>query len=364
MTSRARPPGGDRCPGVLRPYVTGDGALVRLRLPGGRVRIAVLAELMSLAGEFGAPVLQVTSRANLQLRALPDPLPEAFIERIEATGLLPSATHERVRNILAAPLAPNLQPLVEALDGALTGDPGLAELPGRFLFALSDETGSVLSEGWDLAYQSLSADRGLVLAGDYAIDVAQNEAVSELICRAHLFLEHRSGPDVWNIDDLPADSVVFDRMHPHVLGTAGPLEPGPVGDDLLVGVPLSMLRPTQLDALVAVTHELVLTPWRSFVVPGGARHAAQLVEAGFTVTRESPWARLTACVGAPSCARTQTRTLDLATDATTQMRAHGPRVHVVGCERRCGEPPADHVTLVSPADADEIVRAANEPVHA
>jgi len=344
---------------VLRPYVTGDGALVRLRIPGGRIDITVLVDLMALAGEFGAPLLQLTSRANLQLRALPDPLPEALIGRIEATGLLPSATHERVRNILAAPLALGFRPMVEALDEAITADPTLADLPGRFLFALSDESGSVLSEGWDLAYQSLSADRGLVLAANHAIEVARVDAVPELIHRAHLFLQLRSGADVWTMDDLPVDSAVFDVMNSHAVQAAAPLEPGPVGDDLVVGVPLAMVRPAQLDALAAVTGELVLTPWRSFVVPGGARHGAQLAKAGLATTRESPWARLTACVGAPSCARTQTRTLDLATSASTRTIGGGTRIHIVGCDRRCGEPRADHLTLISPADADEIVSAAN-----
>lgn len=364
MTSPARPSGGDRCPGVLRPYVTGDGALVRLRVPGGRIRVDVLAELMQLTTQFGAPVLQLTSRANLQLRALPDPLPEELIEAIEATGLLPSATHERVRNILAAPLAPDLQPLVDDLDAAIVADPVLAELPGRFLFAVSDRTGSVLSEGWDLAYQALSAESGLILAGDSATEVLQRDAVSELIRRARLFLDHRAGPEVWNVRDLSADSPMFDGLRPHAAAAMPPLEPGPVGADLVVGVPLAMLRPEQVEAVAAITDELVLTPWRSFVVPGGVRHAARLQSAGLVTTADSPWARLTACVGAPSCARTQTRTLDLATAATTQMAADGPRVHVVGCERRCGEPSSEHRTLISPADAREVVDAANGAAHA
>lgn len=349
---------------MLRPYISGDGALVRLRVPGGRIGADVLTELMALAGEYGAPALQLTSRANLQLRALPDPLPQGLIERIEATGLLPSASHERVRNILAAPLNPSLRPLVDALDAAITADPALTALPGRFLFALSDETGSVLSQGWDLAYQQLGADRGLVLAGDRALEVSHKAAVSALIYRARLFLQHRSGEDVWNVRDLPTGSPVLVGMQQHEPAASAPLKPGPIGSDLVVGVPLGMLRPEQLRAITAVTDELVLTPWRSFVLPGGARHGARLASAGLATTCESPWARLTACVGAPSCARTQTRTLDLASDATGRMSADGTRVHVVGCERRCGAPSTDHLTLISPVDVDEIVGAATGAANA
>ncbi|MBO1756763.1 cobalamin biosynthesis protein CobG [Allobranchiibius sp. CTAmp26] len=360
MTSRARPDGGDRCPGVLRPFVAGDGALVRLRVPGGLIGVDVLADLVGIAAEYGAPVLQLTSRGNLQLRALPDPLTEELIERIEATGLLPSASHERVRNILAAPLAVSLRPLVEAVDAAITSDPALSELPGRFLFAVSDESGSVLTEGWDLAYQALEDHEGVLLAGGFAAQVHPADAVAELIRRAHLFLDHRAGDDVWNVRDLPTDSPVFEGMLPYGARLPGPLEPGPAGADLVVGVPLGMLRPAHLDALGELADEVVLTPWKSFVVPGAAADPGRLQDAGLVTTSTSPWSRITACVGAPYCARTQTHTLDLATAATAQMTGAGPRIHVVGCERRCGEPSSDHLTLVAPTDVHQVVAASGD----
>lgn len=358
MIIPARPIGDDRCPGVLRPYVSGDGALVRLRVPGGRIGVDVLTELMALAGEYGAPVLQLTSRANVQVRALPDPLPEQLIGRIEATGLLPCASHERVRNILAAPLARSLRPLVEALDAAIMADAELADLPGRFLFALSDRTGSVLAEGWDLAYQQMDGTRGRILARGRALDIEVEDAVSELVRRARLFLDHRSGDDVWNVRDLPAESPVFAGMHPQVPLPAAPLTPGPIGEDLVAGVPLGMLRAAHLKAIAAVIDEVILTPWRSFLLPGAAQHAIPLREAGLITAPGSPWSRITACVGAPSCARTQTRTLDLATAATARLSGSSARVHLVGCERRCGEPSSPHHTLIAPDDVDDVVDAA------
>ena len=78
--------------------------MVRLRLPGGRVPVRTLRRLSDLSTAYGNGVLQLTSRAGLQLRGLPDPLPEAFVDAVAATGLLPSTTHERVRNIVASPL--------------------------------------------------------------------------------------------------------------------------------------------------------------------------------------------------------------------------------------------------------------------
>src|SRR3712207_6025549 len=94
----------DRCPGVLRPWIAEDGALLRVRLIGGRVGRGQLAGLVRLAREYADGNLRLTSRANLQLRGVPVPVPPSLIEGIAALGLLPSPTHELVRNVMVSPL--------------------------------------------------------------------------------------------------------------------------------------------------------------------------------------------------------------------------------------------------------------------
>src|SRR5690348_6317728 len=95
---------GDLCPGVLRPWPADDGSLVRLRLVGGHLTGPQLSALLDVAERFGDGAVHVTSRANLQVRGLDsDPLPEHIVVAFEQTGLLPSRTHELVRNILVSP---------------------------------------------------------------------------------------------------------------------------------------------------------------------------------------------------------------------------------------------------------------------
>src|SRR5262249_53064419 len=87
-------------------------------------------------GRYGDGALELTSRANVQLRAVRAD-PAELANRLAAAGLLPSVAHETVRNIAAPPLAdPETRDLVQALDRALCADPELAGLPGRFLFAI------------------------------------------------------------------------------------------------------------------------------------------------------------------------------------------------------------------------------------
>ena len=42
----------DRCPGLLRPYHTVDGNMVRLRLPGGFVQADQVLAVSKLAAEY------------------------------------------------------------------------------------------------------------------------------------------------------------------------------------------------------------------------------------------------------------------------------------------------------------------------
>ncbi len=350
----------DRCPSLARPFRADDGALVRLRAPGGRLPVATLVELMAIATEHGAPVLQLTSRGNLQIRALPDPLPPSLVRRLEASGLFPSASHEHTRNVIASPSDADVTRLVGELDTALVADPGLAALPGRFLFAVSSPGGAVLGEPWDLAYEVIDERRGRVLAGPSGVAVPREDAVAELLRRAHLFLRHRPSERVWNVRDLPPGSPVEAGMTPYLPSPAEPPLPGVEGDDLVAGVPLGMLRPAQVAALSSMTSRVTVTPWRSIVVEGGAGHEAGLAAAGFATEPRSPWSRLSACVGAPSCRRTDSPTLDLTTAAAGSVPQGGPRIHVVGCERRCGHPSGDHVTVLNPVSVLDVLAAAGE----
>lgn len=91
---------------MLRPWPAEDGLLVRLRLVGGRLPVASLQRLLQVSVEFADGSVYLTTRANLQLRGLPGRegrLDPAVVAAIESTGLLPSRSHELVRNILVSP---------------------------------------------------------------------------------------------------------------------------------------------------------------------------------------------------------------------------------------------------------------------
>nr|WP_246345408.1 hypothetical protein [Conexibacter arvalis] len=136
----------------MRPHDAGDGRLARVRVPGGLLRADQL-DALAAGAALGNGLAELTSRGSVQLRGLPEGACDGgaaggLARVLAAGGLLPSPAHDRVRNLLASPLAGrhpdsllDTDPLVAAFDAALCADPALAALPGRFLFALDDGAG-------------------------------------------------------------------------------------------------------------------------------------------------------------------------------------------------------------------------------
>ncbi len=338
-------PGTDRCPGVLRPHQAADGAMVRIRIPGGQTTGDALARLGELAAAYGTGLLQLTSRGSVQIRGLPQPLPEDFTEDIVAAGFLPSPSHERVRNVVASPLTglhggrADLRTMIADLDLALCAAPELAQLSGRFLFALDDGRGDVITSDFDLGYSARGPNGGTIIFGFERVPVGAAEAVPAVIKIAHRLLREPRAPVPRPISGTP--EIPLGTMGAHV----GAM------------VPLGLLTPDQVAVVQRVSRRgpVVVTPWRGLIVPYAADQLAELATAGLVVEHGSPWTRLSACVGAPRCASGRIDTLALA-DRLARTATTLPRTHLSGCERRCGAPSHDHLDLVAPTEAEAFAR--------
>lgn len=286
--NRYRP---DRCPGALRPWPADDGLLVRLRLPGGRLRTESLRALVAVAERYGDARVHVTGRSNLQLRALPrrgdtEQLPDVVLDALERTGLLPSRAHDLARNVMASPQTGlaggrvDLRPIVAALDAGLCASAALAGLPGRFLFVLDDGRGDVVSRPCDLGLVALDGDRVQLRVGPgWGPTVALHEAPRALADLATRFLEVRGhGPDAaWHVAELDTPLVTPQPPDPHLPAPAPPLGFGPVPGGVHTAVPETGLDRRAVDQLSAGgAPELVVTPWRGVLIPS-RDHAPDLL---------------------------------------------------------------------------------------
>jgi precorrin-3B synthase len=302
---------------------------------------------------LGLDVIELTSRGNLQVRGVREPA--ALAERLEAAGLLPSPSHERVRNIVASPLGGRgprgvleTDPLVMELDRALCERPLLAGLPGRFLFAFDDGTGDVTSLRADLTH----TPAGLLLAGCPSV-LPSGDPVRTMVAATEIFLRIRG--DAWRLAEVPdgPQRVVSDLGGRLVKTVAAADPPRPHAGvieqrDGLVALdvvpPLGRLSGGQAEALADVADEVRVTPWRSVVVrdlnsSDAHRIAGRLGSAGFATDSDSPWVGVTACTGSPGCAKSQGDVQGEARRFADGL-SHAPEtpVHWAGCERRCGLP--------------------------
>ncbi|MGI5430713.1 precorrin-3B synthase [Streptomyces sp. CA-179760] len=367
----------DACPGTLRLHAADDGALARVRIPGGVLTVAQAETLVDVAERLGDGDLHLTSRGNAQLRGLPDGSAGELAELLDAAGLLPSRGHERVRNIVASPLSGldgqgvlDVRPWLTALDAALCASEAAQALSGRFLFALDDGRGDVAGLGADVTVRATvggGAELALGAAGE-ALHVGAEEAARAALAAAETFLEaaRTSGARGWRVDELPlsgdelldavglrlrADRIDHERRDRETGRTPGP-PPGVLGAGLSVHVPLGRLSAHQWRELTHVADgELRLTPWRGVVLPTQRTDPDQsltrLAATGLVTDPGSPWLRVGACIGSPGCAKSRA---DVRTDAAEALDAIGPSglpLYWSGCERRCGHPRGDRVDVVS-----------------
>ena len=277
----------DRCPGALRPWQADDGLLVRLRLIGGRLTAGELQALTAVAEQYGDGRVHVTARANLQLRGLPGRdggLAPEVLAALEATGLLPTRSHELVRNVLVSPQSgldggldrglgggrADLRPVAAELDSLLCAKAELAALPGRFLFVLDDGRGDLLGRHCDLGLVALDTATAQLRIGDGWGPVAPlDSAAPTIIALAMMFGWRRGdGPDApWHVTELPEPLLPPSPPDPRLPAPRAPLAYGDVPGGRHVEIPGGLLDRRLVDELTAAASTLVVTPWRGVLIP-------------------------------------------------------------------------------------------------
>jgi len=394
------------CPGALRPMLSGDGYLVRLRISGGFVSAAAARAIADCAKRYGNGLLDLSARANLQLRGVQQESLPALVGALQAHGLIDeNAEAEAVRNVLASPLAGlspdaafDIRPHVRALEQRLARDEALHGLPSKFGFIVDDGGDpSLASIGADIrfvAQHDQSAPRFMVcLAGsdDAAVieafdlpDVAARVAVVFMNearkCetpprRMGALIASRGAAVIWRAAGLAPSPQTPRAVTP----------PQPLGHHTLVaqgflGLGFAFGRISARDlawlADMAQAHgsgEMRLTPWRAILLPGVDAKAAQhiLSQASDAFITDPSDARLAviACPGAPACASADGPTQEDALSLAQLARALSPSgvtLHVSGCAKGCARPAASAVTLVARAGLYDLItqgRASDTPVH-
>lgn len=351
------------CPGALHAVVAVDGLLARVRVPGGYIATDAFEALGDLAETYGDGNLDITSRANVQIRGLSGASLRAFGAGLARAGLLPYEAHERVRNVVASPFAGydaselvDVRATVRAFDDGLGRDAQLAALPAKFMVAI--DGGGVHAAGAraDLALRAVGtrddARFALEVGGDDAgvtVPIAEGAALLLASARTALAVARATTGDdrTWRI--------AAGRRSGERSTIAAPRSPRgviPAQDDVhanvVPSVPLGRMTATQARCVAALARqtdcEIRLGAWRGIALVGVKRTSLDdvtttLDRIGLPLNNIAGFDGLAACAGTSGCGASQADVRADAVALAARVRAWQPgfafALHVAGCEKRC-----------------------------
>lgn len=349
------------CPGALRPMQSGDGLLVRLRPRGGSIMPDAAAGIARLAIAHGNGLLDLTSRANLQLRGVTDASYPLLMAGLQSLDLLDAtAAGEARRNIVVSPFwsrSDGSQAIADALADALAG-PDAPELPGKFGFAVDCGDVPVLNHiSADIRLER-GADGDLICRADGSAAgkrVTADSAVAAALALARWFVQ--SGGTARGRGRMALHVQGGATLHPSYLGApaqsaaiASP-KPGPLAEGFLVGLEFGQMRAETLAAL-ALFGTLRATPWRMLLIENVSA-APKL--AGLITSRNDPLLRVIACTGSPGCLQAAQPTRMMARSLAHYV-PDGAVLHVAGCGKGCAHPAPATVTLTAGLDGFDLIR--------
>ena len=389
------------CPGALRPMPSGDGLIVRVRPQSATLGLDELAALAEAAGFCGSGHIDLTRRANLQIRGVSDatlPQLHAVIARLDLLDDSPDG--EAVRNVMINPLA-GIDP-AEVLDvrsiGAelarwLASEKSLWALPTKFGFiidgggvlGLAEQRGDVrlaaIVDGSGTAIAvGLDTWAGVEWLGSISPDAAAAAAIEIGVA----FIGVTSREKRQRMRDLPREGLASIRstIAPRLdalrenprcadapsIKRAGLIELG--AGRLVVGIaaPFGRIEAGQVEMLAGTmaahgVKEIRLSPWRALYAEVSSEQSGQsiLVAAasiGLVVDPGDPLLQIEACPGAPGC---QSTSLDTRGDGR-RMAGLLPRfgftgtVHVSGCAKGCAKSGTSDLVLVGAEGRYGLVR--------
>ncbi len=301
---------------------TKDAFMARLRIPGGVVKTFQLREIARVAQELTTGYVQITTRANLQIRLIqPKDTPE-LLRRIQAVGLhTRGAGADNIRNITANPTAGvdpaeiyNVMPLCQDLAQIILNDRAFYDLPRKFniaydgggLIGTVEDTNDIgaraVKVGEDVFFRiALGGATGhKAFARDLGVLVSPTELNRVVCALVRVFIANGNRTDrkrarlkhlldTWTLDQYLAETEKLlssplrratleeaplayaggELAHSHI-GVYAQLQPGLnfVG----VALPVGQITPKQMQRLADLADnygsgEIRLTVWQNLIIP-------------------------------------------------------------------------------------------------
>lgn len=376
-----------------------DAYMARLRIPGGVLKSYQLRELAKAAKELTSGYIQITTRANLQMRLIqPKDAPE-FLSRIQGCGLhTRGAGADNIRNITCNPTAGvDTKELIDTLPFAreighqILNNREYYNLPRKFNIAfdgggligsvedtndlgaravkVGDEVFFRIAVGGATGHKSFARDIGVlvepgkivaVLLAMLRVYIAKGDRTDRKRARLKHLLEKMSFEEYLaesetllgsklnrTADGLDTPRAEFAHSHVGVY---------PQKQDGLhyigAGVPVGQITAKQLERLADLSDhfgsgEVRLTVWQNFIVPNIPTAFVQtvsksLVQMGFPIKSSPVSTGVIACTGSRYCKFAQADTKGAALALIKHLEKRVPldqpvNIHFTGCPNSCAQ---------------------------
>jgi precorrin-3B synthase len=383
------------CPTLLSPMQSGDGWLTRVKPSAGVLTAAAARLIADAARRHGNGHIDLTSRANLQVRGLTPRSAEDFAEIIIGAGLADTnPLLESVRNVMASPLGPNdpsasfdSHAVAHDIKAMLSGEPTLWALPSKF--------GCLVDGGGVLPLQVIGADI-MVRAHEGKLAVHLDGGMLAALCDrsltesvkalalAFLRLSAQRSEKPRRMRALVmavGEEAIFaaagltaartpPRLTPEARSPIGLISLGYQAQSAFgVGLPFGRIESDALHALADISERrgdgsLHATPWRALLLTGVSASDEmnlrdEVTALDLITDPADPRLDIFACVGAPSCL---SASVDARGDAVRLAAAVGTRdqtLHVSGCSKSCAHRGAASLTLVGRDGRYDLIRNGN-----
>lgn len=376
-----------------------DAFMARLRIPGGVLKSYQLREIAKVARELTSGYIQITTRANLQLRLIQPKDTVEFLARIQGCGLhTRGAGADNIRNITANPTAGidpvelvDVLPYCREIGQRILNQREFYNLPRKFNIAFDGGglIGSVEDTN-DLGARAVKAGEEVMFriaaggatghktfASDLGVLVPPSEIVNTLLAMVRVFINHGDRTDRKRarlkhlLEKMPAEQFLNETErtlgreltrsdlgletprsefgHSHV-GVYPQRQPGLYY--LGARVPVGHITDKQLDRLADLADhhgsgEIRLTVWQNFILPNvsgayTATVAKALAKMGFPTTASPATAGIIACTGNRYCKYAQADTKGHALALIKHLEKSVPmpvpvNIHFTGCPHSCAQ---------------------------
>jgi precorrin-3B synthase len=378
--------------------LTGDGYLVRLHFSCGILASDQARHIARLAQRYGNGLIDLTRRANLQIRGVSEERITGLQAQLVAANLIAEdAQGADAPNVIASPLAGrsrealiDITPIVRDLETRLATELGARELPAKFCVVIEDGARFSLKDvAADIAFEACERNgkvRFAVLIGGGEVGgfVEADEIAATALTLMSAFTALRTktvAPRMCELVrevGLPAITAscpalgglsrkLWNARH-DVDGRGKPGQDvlGLIADNVLgVGAPFGSFHADQLQLLADLAErfaesEMRLTPWRAILIPAVAvahvKHiAAKCERAGLIIDPSDRRRHAAACAGAPACASASVNTRGMAAALAPLLKPQ-ETLHVSGCAKSCASSASASVTLVGRDGRFDFVR--------